>query len=392
MNGAMADGPLHVRQAEATISGAALRSLRSLLEQLGYGTIYRLISNGLFRRDFRRRLNDEIAFLTEEVRLAVELCYLGRKVARRNCEDAFGAALIAKLVKMDVVVEREDESMSSSLRLELDGDNYLLTEGVLTDPLGVYYDVDSRFLSHMIEGRRGDCCLDLCAGTGVQGLRLAGQATRVDSVDLNARAVHLSRINYAMNDLAGRANLYHGDLWGALPDGVKYDHIVSNPPLAPVVEGVPYPMCGDGGPDGLSVTNRILTGLQDRLTDEGRCTMIGACTKSGEVVGIVDSIAKHLATGFHCGLFILSETAMDEWVRQAADTTGWLYPGFSANRAMLEARLKYAESLDTDSVVCFLLKIRRADEPRLLDVVDFSPNRRASSWMLDPWPADRSRS
>lgn len=368
---------------DVPISGVALRSLRSRLDQLGYATIYRLISTWPLGRGFRRRLNDRISCLSKNTHLAFELFYLGRKIVRDSIEDVFGAALVAELLQMKIVVARGHGCLASAWQLEIDGDNYLFTEGTLRDPLGVYHAADSRFLSHMLEGRRGDRCLDLCSGTGVQGLRLARQAEHVDSVDLNIRAIKLSQINYAINDLDDCAHLYHGDLWDALPDARSYDHIVCNPPLVPVAEGVPYPICGDGGRDGLDVTNRILAGLEKHLADGGRCTMIGACMKSCDGLGIAESIATHLTPQFSCGIFILSSLPLSEWVRQTAASTSLLYPGFSAGRAILRARVEYAESLRTDSVVCFLLNIWRSQRIGAVDVSDFSSSRNANACFVE---------
>ncbi len=74
--------------------------------------------------------------------------------------------------------------------------------------------------------------LDLCCGSGVMGLSLAlcFPTAQVDLADLSPEALALCRENIDHHQLGPRASCHQGDLWNALPEGVRYDLIVANPP------------------------------------------------------------------------------------------------------------------------------------------------------------------
>ena len=80
--------------------------------------------------------------------------------------------------------------------------------------------------------------LDLCSGSGIQGLAAARQAERVVCADLSVRALAYAAFNARLN---GFENLtcVAGDRFAAVA-GQRFDHIVCNPPfvLAPAAEFV----------------------------------------------------------------------------------------------------------------------------------------------------------
>ena len=73
--------------------------------------------------------------------------------------------------------------------------------------------------------------LDMCTGSGCIGLSLAKLGGySVTLSDLSPRAIHVSRINRGGLDLEEQVEICHGDLFEALPEGKRFDVIVSNPP------------------------------------------------------------------------------------------------------------------------------------------------------------------
>jgi methylase of polypeptide subunit release factors len=80
--------------------------------------------------------------------------------------------------------------------------------------------------------------LDLCSGSGIQGLVAARQAERVICTDLSARAVAFAAFNARLNGLEN-VSCTAGDRFAAVA-GRRFDHIVCNPPfvLAPSAEFV----------------------------------------------------------------------------------------------------------------------------------------------------------
>ena len=108
--------------------------------------------------------------------------------------------------------------------------------------------------------------LDLCAGSGIVGVTLAAERAEcaVDLVELSPEAAAAAREN-AEKHAGGRARVFHGDLFAALPEPATYDAITSNPPyiaagekLAPdIMDHEPH-LALFGGDDGLAVIRRII--------------------------------------------------------------------------------------------------------------------------------------
>ena len=121
--------------------------------------------------------------------------------------------------------------------------------------------------------------LDLCCGSGCIGIAaaLAFPEAELTLVDLDPRAVELTRRNLALHGLESRGRVYQGDLFDPLPAGARWDLILSNPPYvdAPDMASLPAeyrhePAAGlAGGEDGLDVVARILDALPERLAPGG---------------------------------------------------------------------------------------------------------------------------
>ncbi|MFI5349688.1 MAG: methyltransferase [Elusimicrobiota bacterium] len=125
------------------------------------------------------------------------------------------------------------------------------------------------------ETRRTACrsAVDLCTGSGVHAVLASVHAGSVLAVDINPRAVAVARANCGLNG-AGNVRVVRGDLWNAVPRALRFDLVVSNPPIlrAPGLKR----LWADGGPDGNALVRRILARLPGRLTPAGACSMTAA--------------------------------------------------------------------------------------------------------------------
>jgi release factor glutamine methyltransferase len=120
---------------------------------------------------------------------------------------------------------------------------------------------------------------DVATGAGPLALALARElpAARVVATDLSEDALAVARGNAEKLGLADRVELCAGDLLAALPDGVLFDVLVSNPPyvksgdiagLSPEVRREPRAAL-DGGADGLDLLRRLVAGAARHVRPGG---------------------------------------------------------------------------------------------------------------------------
>jgi ribosomal protein L3 glutamine methyltransferase len=120
--------------------------------------------------------------------------------------------------------------------------------------------------------------VDVCTGSGCLAILLAHQFARakVDAIELSPGAVAVAKFNVATHGLAKRVNLFHSDVFDAVPRA-KYDIILSNPPYVPTRELRQLPaefkheprLALDGGRDGLDIIRKLLRQSRDRLQPHG---------------------------------------------------------------------------------------------------------------------------
>jgi SAM-dependent methyltransferase len=124
-----------------------------------------------------------------------------------------------------------------------------------------------------LTGRRFARALDLCCGTGVQGLTVVGYAERVEGTDVNARAVAFANLNAGLAGLGDRVRFTIGNLADGLTG--PYDLVVANPPYVWLPkEDAASNRDGYGGELGLEVVGRILADLDRLLAPHGEAHLI----------------------------------------------------------------------------------------------------------------------
>ena len=114
-------------------------------------------------------------------------------------------------------------------------------------------------------GADGPVVVDLCCGSGAVG---AAIAAAVPGVELHAADVDPAAVRCARRNLGGAGTVYAGDLFGALPAGLRgrVDVLVANVPYVPTGDVALLPaeardheprVSLDGGADGLDVLRRV---------------------------------------------------------------------------------------------------------------------------------------
>ncbi len=123
----------------------------------------------------------------------------------------------------------------------------------------------------------GGALLDLCTGSGCIAISaaLARPDVRVVATEVSPEALRVARENAVA--LGARVELLEGDLFGPIPDGERFDVVVSNPPYVPSGEiaGLSREvrreprLALDGGADGLDILRRIVSGAPSWLRPDG---------------------------------------------------------------------------------------------------------------------------
>jgi len=126
--------------------------------------------------------------------------------------------------------------------------------------------------------------LDLGTGSGCLAIALALKCPDVEvwAADVSEAAIEVAKENIRRHGLQDRVRLLQGDGFGALPAGLRFEAIVSNPPYIPDEEIASLPpevrdweprVALAGGKDGLAVIRRLAAEGRSRLKPEGRLFM-----------------------------------------------------------------------------------------------------------------------
>ena len=122
-------------------------------------------------------------------------------------------------------------------------------------------------LAQLTLRRPVDRSLDLGTGCGVQALHLAEHSREVVATDVNPRALRLTRLNAALNEV-GSIEVREGSLFEPVA-GERFDLIATNPPFVISPPGGDRLTYRDSGLPGDQVVERIVRSAPAHLTDGG---------------------------------------------------------------------------------------------------------------------------
>jgi len=114
--------------------------------------------------------------------------------------------------------------------------------------------------------------LDLGTGCGVQALHLAGHSGTVVATDVNQRALRLTRLNAALNEV-DNVEVRDGSFFEPVR-GERYDLIATNPPFVISPAQGERLVYRDSGLPGDQVVEHIVRTAPDHLTDGGWCQVL----------------------------------------------------------------------------------------------------------------------
>ena len=207
----------------------------------------------------------------------IRLFQLRASRPRARVDALFGTEVVADLVTLGIFIPDGDQ-LRAGVDLFCSGGmifatdhRYMLLEGDRLDEEPVMYiGMDSHGLVQTAPRAACATVLDLCCGSGIQGLVATRYGRKVVAVDLNPRAVRFARFNAQLNE-ASDYEVRLGSLYEPVA-GEQFDVILANPPFVPSPEmGLAF---RDGGVRGESILRQIVAGAPTHLTKTGRLCIV----------------------------------------------------------------------------------------------------------------------
>lgn len=256
-----------------------LTSYSFLLNEIGVLREYLNNGNNLFsisiNPDFYINASHD-----HRLKLLRSLFFLNEPALKEIWNNVFTNKFIKELSRINFfTIEEDSDQLRSSLRIVPFADLFLLTSPFdRTRSDFTYLSYDSLYFASFIDRRlrclsfRGDKMLDMCCGVGIQALMGSRFCRRALGVDINPRALHLARLNAAVNGICS-SEFQTGNLFEDI--GGRYDLILSNPPFIFADRQFHAELDSYGGePFGLGVTLKIVESIPDFLSHNGRAFII----------------------------------------------------------------------------------------------------------------------
>jgi hypothetical protein len=198
----------------------------------------------------------------------IKLFILHRELLRPLVEKLFPKEILEFLFRIGILVDDEG-FVSSTIDIYPCMGMVFATDVNFTNvqpPRQVYHlGKDSYALARALITDPVDSTLDLCTGSGVQGIIASRYSKKVICVDLNPRALNFTRFNALLNGVEN-VECRQGNLYETV-SGMKFDRIISNPPFVPSPED--RLLFRDGSKTGEAVLQKIVAGLPQFLKDDG---------------------------------------------------------------------------------------------------------------------------
>ncbi|MBI2264587.1 MAG: class I SAM-dependent methyltransferase [Armatimonadetes bacterium] len=209
------------------------------------------------------------------------LFYLGETLTPEELAEVLDKDQIALLMKANLLVQPEDNSVASLIKITPWKD-YCFISGVENRTPGefVFIGSDSLILAYhlllVLQGRTFSSGLDLCTGSGIQSIMISRFCEQVTCVDINPNSGFYVRANTLLNKDHGTEKITYRTSNFFDNAGGPFDLIVTNPPYVCMPpEKKDAWRCGYGGENwGTEFPLKILSDARRRLTPGGMLKMI----------------------------------------------------------------------------------------------------------------------
>lgn len=203
----------------------------------------------------------------------VKLYLLQEPVPRKRVAPLLGEDAIAELLECGVLLEKSGTFRTDAFLLIYCHGHAMFCQ--MKPDTFAYFGDDSLALATYQTPAPGGRVLDLCSGPGIQSFIAGNHAAKVTGVEIRRETWRIAQLNLRLND-AQRVEFICSsaeDFAGTTDE--KFDRILFNPPLVPMVPGYKFAFVGNGGADGLDVTRRIVSLYHKKLSPNGTLDFIG---------------------------------------------------------------------------------------------------------------------
>lgn len=193
----------------------------------------------------------ELLKLKKDKRVLLKLLLLGDKIELNEIENTIGTEFLNLLIELGIVIKSDGYVQTDSYIIISFLDKYFLVGLPYNNPNcrikdpSVYIGMDTYRLTENITSKRVDKVLDLCAGSGIQGICAANKANSVTLVEINHKTIPFTKFNIVLNNVEDKVRVKEGSLYENLGN-TTFDEIYVNPPFIAVPQDWNFPIAGNG--------------------------------------------------------------------------------------------------------------------------------------------------
>lgn len=325
------------------------------------------------------KIKQSLLLLEKKKKILIQLLLLGDSVQYEDAESALGIDFLNVLIELGIVLRNGAFVQTDSYLIVSFLDKYFLI-GIpymspncrIKDPV-VYMGMDTYRLTENITSKRVGKVLDLCAGSGIQGICAANKAEQVVLVELNKQTIPFTRFNIYLNNVEDTVEIRQGDLYKPIFQD-KFDEIYANPPFIAVPTTWNFPMAGDGGEDGLGVVTRIIKGYREHLNEEGVAIMVGEAIGSDKEPHLMHCVRKELSEEFKVTMILDVKLTIEAYLRRCAGVALGMgkITGYTTDELFQEYK-SWCKDVNATAVYNYYLKVEKvAHGAGSIDVINMT--------------------
>lgn len=312
------------------IDETIIAQLHDYLEDIQYGLIWQNIMSAndvkayecIADYELMKRL---LSFVTDnKMRVIYKLFLLGYKVPRKLLQNILSETLLDQLIDIGFLIRDNEYFFTDNYMILYIKGYYLVVDIPFFFPscekknTDTYLGWDSFLLLDNHTTKRAEKVLDLCSGSGIQSIVASEHSKKTIAIEINPRAVWVSKFNVVLNSLTDLIECRNGDLYDSIAENETFDVIYANPPFLPVEESLPFSIIGHGGANGLKITKKILEGLDKHLKDDGEAILIGECLGTNTQAEIEEIMNWNCLEKMGTQIFLLSRIPIQNAIENLA--------------------------------------------------------------------------